>query len=233
MPFVQIDGERFLLHYPQGFADKLLYVAQRYRGRRKRGQVDWEAARQDGELDFVPRSMTNKQIGKYVSTHLCYQNPVNRKKRIEYQRKSQKFNKDYWNRIKARRYRLFTDLRDTKKRLPPDYPTQNTWTDDQWNMLDLLTSMHRKTPTCIDWQAIMHDPLLKRLPNQNLATIRSYCWSRTTRTLPRVLKKRREEALRYKRKNSATYYRLHKKRSAKIRAIVNTFLADHLTKGDG
>ena len=87
----------------------------------------------------------------------------------------------------------------------------------------------------IDWQALMKDKRLKKLPKKyanDLHHLRKYYWgvARADRETPEFVERHRADALRWKRKNRSRYRENQTRRVNMIRNAVNEFLNNKVRK---
>jgi len=111
-----------------------------------------------------------------------------------------------------------------------NHPT-HTWTKQQINILMKLSKKYTKDE--IDWSSLMDDDRLKQLPekyNNDLHHLRKYYWNvvRKDRNSPEYIKKRREDALRWKNENKDQYRRNQQRRTKMIKRVVADYLLKQL-----
>lgn len=111
-----------------------------------------------------------------------------------------------------------------------NHPT-HIWTKQQISILMKLSKKYTKDE--IDWPSLMNDDRLKQLPEKywnDLHHLRKYYWSlvRKDRSSSEFIKKRREDALRWKKDNIDRYRKNQKKRTKMIKRVVTDYLTKQL-----
>jgi len=220
MPIVRHKKRTFILRWLPEWDIKILVSAIKFR---KSGQVDWISALAGGFLRGLPKYLTNHDLSHRLSTlvNLKY-NPEGIKKtrvynRLHPSRKNIDTDKD--------KIRLFKGaLSDSDRRMFGHKP-KSTWTRKQQQILLFLAAKYRKGKMSIDWEKVMKDPWIKKLPpNHHLGGLRSYYWTIVSRKKPGVIEQRRKSALRYKKSNYKAYRASQVKNYRVIKNSVNNFL---------
>ena len=200
-------------------------VSKTYRTRS--GTINWKEAEADGALKGIPLLFTLRTLSRRFSyiTRLKY----NKEYQLKHKEKSIEYNKTYSSRSIMNREELFRNL-PMQIKLTHGYKPRNNpeWTPARIELLKTLAYWHRRTEKSINWDSLMSDPRIRRLPPYSKAHIRCYYWSLVTREDPEMITKRRADAIDYKYRNLKKYYRNQKKRKEFIRSVINNVLQERM-----
>lgn len=223
MPIVIYKGKRFLIYWKQEWDDIILSVSKRYM---VSNRVDWKSAVANGEFDSLPVNLIRNYTLSKRLTHLKRKdNPEFRAKRLSYYyRHREKIRKQRREAEDNRAKKLVAfrgasqDLKDTY-----GYRSRQIWTSKQKMALINLTQKYRRGKF-IDWNGVLADPKSDVFPYRELKRIRGYFHS--IRISRKSLRKKRQKALEYKKKNYSQYRTNQKKNAKIIIGVSNKFLME-------
>jgi hypothetical protein len=222
VPIIRHKKRKFILRWPSEWDIKILVSAIKFR---KGDQVDWISAVAKGFLRGLPRYLTNRDLSHRLSILVCMKyNPEGSRRKRAYNRlhppkKGVGTHKDKTSLFRG-------DLSDSdRKRF--GYKSKSLWTREQQQTLLFLATKYRKGEISINWETLMKDPWIKRLPpNYTLGCLRSYYWTVVSKKNPKVIEQRRKSALEYKRNN----YKAYRASQVKNRKIIQNSVNDFLLK---
>lgn len=225
MPIVHVKGVRYLSRWDPAWDKIIRRVGKDYRTRK--GFVSWKEAEADGALKGLPLFFTHKNMSRRLSFITCTKN--SKAYQLKHKRKSIEYNKTYISKSDMNREELFRSLPLSFKQAHGYTPRNNPeWTPERIELLRTLVLWHKRTEKTINWDSLMSDPRVRRLPPYSKEHLRSYYWSLITKEDPEVVAKRRADALDYKYRNLKKYYKSQKKRKAIIHSVINSALREKI-----
>jgi len=209
------------LQWPKKFDEIILKAAKKYQS--PNGKINWKKAEADRALKGLPLFLTLRNISQRYS-HLKSTKTKKHQRRNSATKKSSK-----GGTFDKKKYDLFKEIipHDIKKK--HGWKSKSIWTKEQKQILIQLTKMYRKSKLTIDWETLIFDPKIKKLPYQNKYKLMKYygqCLKR--KRTKEEIKHKQEGALRYKKENYKNYRAGQRKRYKTVKNSINEFLLSQI-----
>lgn len=225
MPRLIIKNKVFLLRWLPEWDLAIVSAAKKFR---KGKLIDWKAAEAHGCLKGIPKTLKLRTISQRLSYLVNYKYDDNFKKIHNEQCKE--YNRTHSLKSIMNREEVFRSL-PYEVKLKYNHKTRHNqeWTPERVKLLEVLTEKHRTRGNETDWDALLRDRASRKLPPYSKSRLQSYYWSNKVHGIPDVMKKRRKDALEYKRRNIGKYRATHKKRMSVIRKTINDMMLQKLS----
>lgn len=194
------------------------------------GTISWKNAEADGDLKGLPKFLTYRDISHRYSFLKYSKTKEYKKKREELYKKFKKEGKIKQGlKLDKEKSTLFRNIipNDLKKKY--GWKPKTIWTEKQKQILINLAEKYRKSKITIDWQRLILDSKIKKLPYQDSFRLMKYygqCLKR--KKTKKQVKKKRNDALRYKYENYDEYKAGQRKRYKILKNSVNKFLISQI-----
>jgi len=215
---VKHEGVIYNLQWPKQFDLIVKRVAKEYKS--AKGYVQWKKADEEGALKGLPKHLTYRDLS-HRYTFLKFRRTQKYRDRIFNQTKAQQ-EKKYEN--SKSKLEIFRNAPENIKK-KRGWKAKEIWSIEQKKILEKLAKKYRKSKITVDWGRLVNDPQIEKLPYQNRFKLMKYygqCIKRESNE--KLLEKKREDALRYKKEHYKAYRESQRKRNKIVKKTVNEIL---------
>ena len=192
------------------------------------GYIKWINADADGDLRGLPKYLTYRDLSHRFSLLKCRDNEDYKKSKKEQYDKYRKGLKSGPT-FDTRKFDLFRDIVPDDLKKKHGWKPKSLWTKKQKELLINLTKIYRKSKITIDWETLVLDPKVKKLPYQDRFKLMKYFGQCLNKKITKKqIKQKRADALRYKKENYKEYREGQTKRYKAIKNTINEFLLAQL-----
>lgn len=212
------------VQWPKHFNAIIRKAAKKHK--RSDGMINWKEAEADGDLKGLPRFLTLRDISQRHSALKRFKSKKHKERKKELYEKYKKEGKIKQGlKLDKEKFTLFRNNipADTKEK--HGWKPKTLWTNKQKEILLELVKIYRKSKVTIDWETLIDDPKIKKLPYQDRFRLMKYygqCLKR--KRTKKEIKKKRNDAIRYKYENYGNYISGQRKRYQIMKKSVNDFL---------
>ena len=218
MPLITFKGKTYKLRWKQEWNDTVISIGKKYK---RAKTIRWVDAIKAGEFNKLPLDLKTPAILSHQHTWLIQHNdPVFREKRRLYysKRRTPPKKEDIYA-----KFRLF-------QKLPMEVKIENKcnikriWGIRQKEILIQLAKKYRGVSGIINWQTMVKDTLICKLPYRNIDRIRAYYHGYVGKKKGQL--RRRESALAYNKEHYEQYKKNQMNRAHKVNRVVNSVLME-------
>jgi len=222
---VTYNGRTYQVRWPKKFDVIILKVSLEYR--QPNGYVQWKKADADGALKGLPKYLTYRDLSHRFTFLQFRETKEYEKKKIEYNEKNKgKFNGSPITKIKNA---LFKEILPEDLKKKHGWKPRTIWNDEQKQLLLNLVKIYRKSKLVINWETLVYDKRVNRLPYQDRFKLMKYYGQILKRKMTKKqINKKREDSLRYKYENYDEYLKGQSRRYSTVKNSVNEFLISQL-----
>lgn len=225
---IHFKGRLYYLQWPKEWDSILNKAAKKHVC--PNGFISWKEAEADGDLKGLPKQLTYRDLSQRFSFLKRSKTKAykQRKKELYDQYKEEgKFKKNIT--FDKHKISLFREIIPTDTKAKHGWKARDLWTEEQKELLISLTKIYRKSKKTIDWETLVFDPKIKKLPYQDRFKLMKYYGQRLSKKMTKKkLKHKREDSIRYKYENYDTYKAGQRKRYQIMKKSVNEFLLSQI-----
>ena len=221
MPKIIIDGKNVHVRWLKEWDKQIVLIGKTFKN--KAGFVDWQTAFSQGYMKGLP-VLKFQDYSHRLTAIKARRKPGFLEQRREYNRLHKPKQSKHGIKIREDLFRggSLSQIRKEHK-----CPPRDLWSDAQHDTLKILVGFHPRGDSQVDWEGVMQDKLIKRLPlkyRHNLPLLRKYYHGLCQHENPKLLKKRRKDALRWRNENKSRYLKNALRRKKQITKVTNEFL---------
>lgn len=222
MPKLIIEGKPVVVRWLKEWDRQIILIGKTFR--KKGGYVDWKAAFDADYLKGMP-ALDLYAFSKRLTTLKMRKKPDFLEKRRKYRQEHRGIRQSKHG-VKIRT-QLYMDGTLNSSRKKHQCPPRDLWTDKQHEILKALAMDYRRGKSQVDWEGVMGSFLINFLPKKyqkDLPLLRKYYQVLKRIEDPKLLIKRRKDALRWKNENKDRYLKNASKRKKNITKVTREFL---------
>jgi len=214
----------YYLQWPKKWDDIVKEAAKKHKF--PSGFISWKEAEANGDLKGLPTHLTYRDISQRFSL-------LKRSKTKAYKKRKKELYDQYKEEGKIKKnatfdkqkISLFREIIPTATKAKHGWKPKEIWTEKQKEILIILTKVYRKSKKTIDWETLVLDPEIKKLPYQDRFKLMKYYGQRLKKKMTqKQIKHKRKDSIRYKYENYDTYKAGQRKRYQTMKNSVNEFL---------
>jgi len=220
MPKLIIGGKIINVRWLKEWDKQVILIGKTFKN--KAGYIDWQTAFDQGYLKGLPKLRLYDYSKRHTAIKMS-KKPGYKAKRLEYNRKYKQIQSKAGTKF---RKNLFCGGSLDTLRKKHACPPRDLWTEEQKDILKAIIIAHPRGMRQIDWDGVMQDNLINRLPKKyqkKLPLLRKYYHGLCQCENPKLLKKRRKDSLRWKNENKEQYLRNVSRRKKKISQVTNEY----------